>query len=137
MSQSTGWSDYIALSMAPIGIITIIASAIRVAGPRWLKTVIGRARENVPAAAAAELEVMSSTSSESRELWNSQTRAVVRCPGATDNCEPICPHPTSLRENLPKLKDLTVEVMDMEKAIVSQCPELAKSRHRHYLRSRS
>ncbi|WAO86219.1 Hypothetical protein NCS54_00348500 [Fusarium falciforme] len=33
MSQSTGWADNIILAMAPLGIITIIVSAIRVGGP--------------------------------------------------------------------------------------------------------
>ncbi|KAF5002554.1 hypothetical protein FDECE_10584 [Fusarium decemcellulare] len=115
MSQSTGWADCIALAMAPVGVITIIVSAIRVAGPRWLKAVIGRARENV---ATAELEVMSSTSSEACELWNSQTRAVVRCPGTTDNCEFICIYPTSMTDQKDGGKDcITVQIMDIKNAV--------------------
>ncbi|KAI0163085.1 hypothetical protein BJ166DRAFT_613112 [Pestalotiopsis sp. NC0098] len=59
MSQSTSWADNFILAMAPLGIVTIIVSAIRVGGPSWLKAVIGRARENL---AAAEVELMSSRS---------------------------------------------------------------------------
>ncbi|KAM0415306.1 hypothetical protein ACHAPD_006501 [Fusarium lateritium] len=114
MSQSTGWADCIALAMAPMGVITIIVSAIRVTGPRWLKAVVGRARENV---AAAELEVMSSTSSEACELWNGKTRAVVRCPGATDNCEFICIYPTSMLDKRHKGNTLKrVQIMDIKNA---------------------
>ncbi|UZP36417.1 hypothetical protein NXS19_004233 [Fusarium pseudograminearum] len=72
ISQSTGWADCIALAIAPVGVITIIVSAIRITGPRWLKAVVGRARENV---AAAELEVMSSTSS---EACNKQKRNTLK-----------------------------------------------------------
>ncbi|KAI6762512.1 hypothetical protein HG530_008492 [Fusarium avenaceum] len=69
MSQSMGWADHFILAMAPVGIITIIVSAIRVGGPSWLKAIIGRARENL---AVAEAELMSSTSKEVCELWNGQ-----------------------------------------------------------------
>ena len=67
MSQATGWADSFTLAMAPLGILTIIVSAIRVGGPSWLKAIIGRARENL---AAAEVELMSSTSQDVCELWN-------------------------------------------------------------------
>ncbi|KAF0634585.1 hypothetical protein FPSE5266_20429 [Fusarium pseudograminearum] len=114
MSQSTGWADCIALAMAPVGVITIIVSAIRVTGPRWLKAVVGRARENV---AAAELEVMSSMSSEACELWNGKTKAVVRCPGTTENCEFICIYPTSMLGNKQKRNTLKrVQIMDIKNA---------------------
>lgn len=69
MSQATGWADSIILAMAPLGIITIIVAAIRVGGPFWLGSVIGRAQEN---RAVPEAELMSSTSYEVCELWNSQ-----------------------------------------------------------------
>ncbi|OBS29449.1 hypothetical protein FPOA_03385 [Fusarium poae] len=119
MSQSTGWADCIALAMAPVGVITIIVSAIRVTGPRWLKAVVGRARENV---AAAELEVMSSTSSEACELWNGKTRAVVRCPGTTENCEFICIYPTSmLKQGQNNLK--SVQIMDVRNAKNRDTPD--------------
>lgn len=79
MSQATGWADSIILAMAPLGIITIIVAAIRVGGPFWLGSVIGRAQEN---RAVPEAELMSSTSYEVCELWNSQeiVRVMVRGP---------------------------------------------------------
>lgn len=77
MSESFGWSDHILFSVAPLGIITAIAGSIRVAGPRWLKAIIGRAREN---RAIAEQELMSSSSHEVCEMWNGQQ--LVRIPGA-------------------------------------------------------
>lgn len=67
MSQAMGWADIATFAMAPLGIITAIVGAIRVAGPGWLKSVIGRARE---AYAVPELELLSSTSSDICELWN-------------------------------------------------------------------
>ena len=72
-----GWADNIIFAMAPLGVITAIVSAIRVGGPTWLKAIIGRAREN---RAAAEAELMSSTSGEVCELWNRQQ--VVRIMGS-------------------------------------------------------
>jgi hypothetical protein len=77
MSQSMGWADNFILAMAPLGIITAIVGTIRVGGPRWLKALIGRARENY---AVAEAELMSSTSHEVCELWNG--REIVRCMGS-------------------------------------------------------
>ena len=77
MSQSMGWADNIIFAMAPLGIITAIVGAIRVGGPVWLKAIIGRAREN---RAAAEVELMSSTSPDVCELWNGQT--IVRMMGS-------------------------------------------------------
>ncbi|KAF4997521.1 hypothetical protein FDECE_12051 [Fusarium decemcellulare] len=85
MSQSMGWADNIILAMAPIGIITVIVSAIRVGGPSWLKALIGRARENI---AVAEADLMSSTSNEVCELWNGHH--VVRCMGSAPILEFIC-----------------------------------------------
>lgn len=67
MSQATGWADSFTLAMAPLGILTIVVSAIRVGGPSWLNAIIGRARENL---AAAEVELMSSTSEDVCEVWN-------------------------------------------------------------------
>lgn len=71
--------------MVPLGILTIMVSAIRIGGPNWLKAVVGRARENL---VTAELELMSSTSKETCELWNGQT--VVRCQGSAPVWEFIC-----------------------------------------------
>ncbi|UKZ83099.1 hypothetical protein TrVFT333_010902 [Trichoderma virens FT-333] len=85
MSQAMGITDCILLAVAPIGAITTIVSAIRVAGPAWLRSFIGRARENLQ---AAEIDVMSSTSKEVCELWNGNS--VVRCPGSADISQFIC-----------------------------------------------
>lgn len=85
MSQSMGWSDNVILAMVPIGIITSVISAIRVGGPTWLKAIIGRARENF---AAAEADLMSSTSNEVCELWNGND--IVRCMGSAPIAEFIC-----------------------------------------------
>jgi len=82
MSQSMGWADNIIFAMAPLGVITAIVGAIRVGGPIWLKAIIGRAREN---RAAAEVELMSSTSSDVCELWNGQT--IVRMMGSPEIVE--------------------------------------------------
>lgn len=76
MSESMGWSDHILFAMAPLGIITAIVGSIRVAGPKWLKAIIGRAREN---RATAEQELMSSASHEVCEMWDGLQ--IVRIPG--------------------------------------------------------
>jgi hypothetical protein len=88
LSQSTGWSDVIILAMAPLGIVTIVESAIRVGGPSWLKAAIGRARENL---AVAEVDLMSSTSTEVCELWNGHE--IVRSLGSAPVRECICISP--------------------------------------------
>ena len=62
--------------MAPLGVLTAIAGAIRVGGASWLRRLIGRARETN---ANAEMEVMSSVSHEVCELWNG--KSVVRTTG--------------------------------------------------------
>lgn len=85
MSQSLGWADCVALAMAPLGIITIIVSAIRVGGPMRLKAIIGRAKENT---SIAEMELMSSTSREVCELYNGES--IVRCQGLAPVREYIC-----------------------------------------------
>lgn len=85
LSQSLGWADCIILAMAPLGVITIIVSAIRVDGPPWLKAIIGRSREN---RSVAEMELMSSTSEETCELWNGDD--IVRCQGLAPVKEFIC-----------------------------------------------
>jgi hypothetical protein len=95
MSQALGFSDCVLLAVAPLGIVTLIVSAIRVGGPTWLKAIIGRARENL---SVAELELMSSTSEEACELWNG--RNIIRCQGSADIWQFICliqpiPHGTA------------------------------------------
>jgi hypothetical protein len=69
ISNSIGFTDNIIFAMAPLGIITAVVSAIRVGGPRWLRALIGRARESP---SAVELELMSSTSHEVCELWKEE-----------------------------------------------------------------
>lgn len=73
------------LAMAPLGVLTIVISAIRVGGPMWLKAIVSRARENI---AAAEMEVMSSTSTDVCELNNGA--GIVRCQGTSPVLEFIC-----------------------------------------------
>lgn len=108
MSQSIGWADNIILAMAPLGIITIIVSAIRVGGPSWLKALVGRARENV---AVAEAELMSSTSNEVCELWNGHD--VVRCMGTAPISEFICLVP----KNGEHKKALGFQVLSLDEAL--------------------
>ncbi|KAI9890888.1 MAG: hypothetical protein M1814_003527 [Vezdaea aestivalis] len=67
LSDSLGLLDSIIFALAPLGIITAIISAIRVRGPSWLKSIIGRAREP---RAAVEVELSTSTSTDVCELWN-------------------------------------------------------------------
>jgi hypothetical protein len=92
------------LATAPLGIITIIVSAIRVGGPPWLKALIGRATENI---ASAELELLSSTSKEVCELWNG--RDIVRCVGSAPIWEFICLVPKSGMPEKPKVTILEIE----------------------------
>jgi hypothetical protein len=42
MSLSLGWADNLLLAMGPLGILTIVVSAIRVGGVPRLKAIIGR-----------------------------------------------------------------------------------------------
>jgi hypothetical protein len=42
LSMSMGWADNVLLAMGPLGIMTIIVSAIRVGGVKKLKAVVGR-----------------------------------------------------------------------------------------------
>ncbi|KAK0710555.1 hypothetical protein B0T21DRAFT_387446 [Apiosordaria backusii] len=70
LSMSLGWPDNVLLTMGPLGILTIVVSAIRVAGDEVpnLKALIGRAREDK---ASAEVELLSSTSNEvCREIFD-------------------------------------------------------------------
>ncbi|KAG5801697.1 hypothetical protein H9Q74_000033 [Fusarium xylarioides] len=97
--------------MAPLGIITIIVSAIRVGGPKWLQAVIGRAKENT---AAAEMELMSSTSLEVCELFNGDS--IVRCQGTSPVWEFICIFPTMHANDKPDV-GLPLRYMTLEKAI--------------------
>lgn len=113
MSQSIGWADNILLAMAPLGIVTALVGAIRVGGPAWLKAIVGRARENL---AAAEVDLMSSTSDEVCEVWNG--REIVRVMGVTPVTEFICllPRDKDLRDAEGALRS-GVKVLDIETAI--------------------
>ena len=42
LATSLGWADNVVLAIGPIGVLTIVVSAIRVAGYGWLKALIGR-----------------------------------------------------------------------------------------------
>ena len=77
LSQSTGWADDVILAMCPLGIITILISAIRAAGGRRLKALIGRARET---RGTVEAELLSSTSPEVCELYGAE--GIVRIAGS-------------------------------------------------------
>ncbi|KAI4924276.1 uncharacterized protein J4E92_007357 [Alternaria infectoria] len=76
LSMSLGWADHILLAVGPLGIITTVVSAVRVSNVRVLKAIIGRAREKL---ATAELELLSSTSDATSELWTEE--GIVRQPG--------------------------------------------------------
>ncbi|RPA80761.1 hypothetical protein BJ508DRAFT_327091 [Ascobolus immersus RN42] len=77
MSYATSILDSVVFALVPLGVITAIVGAIRVGGPTWLRSMIGRAREP---RAVVELELMSSTSHEVCELWNGS--GIVRVMGA-------------------------------------------------------
>lgn len=76
MSESVTWLDHVIFAMVPIGIVTIITSAIRVQGPHIVRAFIGRARENN---AFIEFELLSSTSREVGEAFNG--KGIVRVLG--------------------------------------------------------
>jgi hypothetical protein len=42
LSMSMGWADDVLLAMGPLGIMTVVVSAIRVGGIKTLKAFIGR-----------------------------------------------------------------------------------------------
>jgi hypothetical protein len=42
LSLSMGWADNVMVAMGPLGILTIVVSAIRVSKLKWLKALIGR-----------------------------------------------------------------------------------------------
>ncbi|KAF3034502.1 hypothetical protein E8E12_004796 [Didymella heteroderae] len=69
-SESLTWVDHLIFAMVPLGTLIVITGAIRVQGPRIAKSFIGRGRES---RALAEIELMSSTSGEVFELFNSKS----------------------------------------------------------------
>ncbi|KXH37807.1 hypothetical protein CSIM01_08170 [Colletotrichum simmondsii] len=105
MSESFGWADHVVLAMVPFGIITIMVSALRVGGPSYFKSLVGRAKEGP---AVVEKELMSSTSTEVCELWNGHE--VVRCIGSAPIAEFICLLPES-----GVTTDIQVEAMPFDK----------------------
>ncbi|KAF2199544.1 hypothetical protein GQ43DRAFT_112995 [Delitschia confertaspora ATCC 74209] len=82
--MSMGWADNVLVAMGPLGILTLVVSAIRVGGVRRLKGLVGRARESQ---ATAEQELLSSTSSSVCELWSG--KEIVRQLGQPDTKELI------------------------------------------------
>lgn len=67
MSESSTWAEHIIFAMALLESLTAIVSAIRVAGPDWLRVIVGRGKES---RGVVELELMSTTSEDVCELWN-------------------------------------------------------------------
>lgn len=114
MSQAIGLADCVVLAMAPLGILTIIVSAIRVGGPPLLKAIIGRARENL---SIAEIDLMSSTSEEVCELWNGFN--VVRCPGKANIWQFICVFPDSLESGNERSPNHDVEIKSLTEVVPS------------------
>ncbi|KAI4674362.1 uncharacterized protein J4E84_010600 [Alternaria hordeiaustralica] len=93
LSMSLGWADHILLAVGPLGIITTVVSAIRVSNITVLKAIIGRAREKL---ATAELELLSSTSYATSELWTDE--GVVRQAGHAKILEMIVYEPKSTKK---------------------------------------
>ncbi|KAH6954804.1 hypothetical protein DER45DRAFT_316028 [Fusarium avenaceum] len=78
LSECTTYLDYIIFSLAPIGVITAIVSAVRVYGNPSLRAFIGRAKEGQ---GNIEAELLSSTSRDVCELFNNGGIArVIGCP---------------------------------------------------------
>jgi hypothetical protein len=67
LAMSMDWTDNILIALGPLGIMTILVSAIRIAGIKRLKALIGRARESRE---TAEVELLSPTPYGVREMWN-------------------------------------------------------------------
>ncbi|KAH8588710.1 hypothetical protein B0O99DRAFT_693150 [Bisporella sp. PMI_857] len=85
LSESTfGW-DALTVALFPLGILTIVVSAIRVSDVGILKSFIGRAQE---AQGTAEVELCSSTSDSVCELWGG--RGVTRIFGRPKILEFVC-----------------------------------------------
>jgi hypothetical protein len=97
--------------MAPLGIITILVSAIRVGGPLWLKAMVGRAKENV---SDIEIELMSSTSREVCDLYNGAS--IVRSQGTAPVWEYICLFPKGSAGSPPD-EDSQVRFLTLNQAV--------------------
>ncbi|KAJ4317788.1 hypothetical protein N0V84_007150 [Fusarium piperis] len=111
ISQMVGFADCFVLATVPLGIITIMVSAIRVGGPAWLKAAVGRAKENK---ATAELELMSSTSPEVCELYDGQT--IVRCLGSGSVWQYMCLFRKGTGSDETQSQNVKMEVMTLKEA---------------------
>jgi hypothetical protein len=80
--------------------LTVVASAIRIAGRRTWKIVIGRARES---RATAKAELLPSTSDEVYELWSG--KEVVRLSGQPEPKEIIYKPPPSENQGFTVFSD--------------------------------
>lgn len=69
LNESLSWIDSLLFAFAPLGIISAMVAAIRVAGRPLLWSLIGRAKES---RGTVEAELMSSTSSDVCELWGGE-----------------------------------------------------------------
>ena len=69
LSESLDWLDHVILAMVPLGILTVMVSAIRVRGSSAARAFIGRAQES---RGNVEAEIMSCTSYDVCELWNGE-----------------------------------------------------------------
>ncbi|KAF3182350.1 hypothetical protein TWF788_006265 [Orbilia oligospora] len=67
LSESLSTWDNIIFAMAPLGILTAVVSVIRVCGHSSLRAFIGRAQESP---GTAEVELLSSVSETTSELWH-------------------------------------------------------------------
>ena len=85
LSESFDLLDHFIFAMAPLGILTAVVSAIRVAGSSGMKALVGRARES---RATIEADLMSSTSYDVCELWNGD--GVARVLGSPKILELVC-----------------------------------------------
>jgi len=127
LSESIGFADDIMFAMAPVGLLTAMLGAIRVAGYPILRNLVGRGREPE---GEAELELLSSTSNHVCELWGGGTGDVVRVLGhkpeirevlidETPGKESFCSTTEALHNNilLPEISGLLGKsVVDVETA---------------------
>ena len=67
LSESLSMWDSVLFGLAPLGILTAVVSAIRVCGSPSLRAFVGRSQEGP---GGAEIELLSSTSDTTVELWN-------------------------------------------------------------------
>ncbi|KAL0631449.1 hypothetical protein Q9L58_009681 [Maublancomyces gigas] len=85
LSEALSVLDCLLFALAPLGIITAMVSAIRVAGSPLLRSLVGRAKES---RGSVEADLMSSTSADVCELWNGE--GVVRVLGKPVLLQLVC-----------------------------------------------